>query len=163
MTLQKLFLTFFGSGLAPKAPGTVGTIAALPVGVLVLYYLGIDSLFMLTFATTIIAVFEINKYEKLTGEHDQKEIVIDEAAGVWLALVIVYSTLPNISVPYSELMAIVLSFATFRLFDIWKPSTIGWIDREVSGGMGVMGDDILAGIAGGILSSAILLGLDKII
>ena len=163
MTLQKLFLTFFGSGLAPKAPGTVGTIVALPVGVLVLYYLGIDSLFMLTFATTIIAVFEINKYEKLTGEHDQKEIVIDEAAGIWLALVIVYSTLPSISVPYADVIAITLSFATFRLFDIWKPSTIGWIDREVSGGMGVMGDDILAGIAGGILSSAILMGLDKII
>jgi len=163
LSLQKLFLTFFGSGLTPKAPGTFGTLAALPVGLIVLYTLGIDSLFMLTFAITIIAIFEINKYEKLTGEHDQKEIVIDEAAGIWLTLVIAYSTLPKVTFSYAEPLAIVLSFATFRLFDIWKPSTIGWIDREVKGGMGVMGDDILAGIAGGILSSAILMGIAKFI
>jgi len=163
MTLQKLFLTFFGSGLAPKAPGTFGTLAALPVGVLVLHYLGVDSLFMLTFAVTFIAIFEINKYEKLTGEHDQKEIVIDEAVGIWLALIIAYSTLQSVDFAYAQLLAIVLSFATFRLFDIWKPSTIGWIDREVKGGMGVMGDDILAGIAGGILTSIVLVGLAKVL
>jgi phosphatidylglycerophosphatase A len=163
MTLQKLFLTFFGSGLAPKAPGTVGTIASLPVGLLVLYYLGVDSLFMLTFATTIIAVFEINKYEKLTGEHDQKEIVIDEAVGMWLALMIAYSTAVTLSYSYVQVLAVILSFAAFRFFDIAKPSTIGWIDREVKGGMGVMGDDILAGIAGGILSSAILLAIAKVL
>ncbi|MEA2028459.1 MAG: phosphatidylglycerophosphatase A [Campylobacterota bacterium] len=163
MTLQKLFLTFLGSGLAPKAPGTFGTLAALPVGVLVLHYLGVDSLVMLTFAVTFIAIFEINKYEKLTGEHDQKEIVIDEAVGIWLALIIAYSTLQSVDFAYAQLLAIILSFATFRLFDIWKPSTIGWIDREVKGGMGVMGDDILAGIAGGILTSMILVGLAKVL
>ncbi|MBN2823962.1 MAG: phosphatidylglycerophosphatase A [Campylobacterales bacterium] len=161
MTLQKLFLTFFGSGLAPKAPGTFGTLTALPVGVIVLHFLGIDSLFMLTFAVTIIAIFEINKYEKLTGEHDQKEIVIDEAVGIWLTLMIAYATLQTHYFEYAQPLAIVLSFALFRLFDIWKPSTIGWIDREVEGGLGVMGDDILAGVAGGIMTSLIIIGAAK--
>ena len=162
MTLQKLFLTFGGAGLSPKAPGTVGTLASLPVGLLVLYYFGMESLFMLTLAITIIGIFEINKYEKHTGTHDQQHIVIDEAAGMWLALMIAISTASTMSYPYAEAMAIIFSFASFRLFDIWKPSTIGWIDRELKGGMGVMLDDILAGIAGGLLSAVILLGIGKL-
>ena len=162
MTLQKLFLTFGGAGLSPKAPGTVGTLASLPVGVAILHYFGMETLFMLTIAITIIGVFEINKYEKSTGIHDQQHIVIDEAAGMWLALMIAVSTAVTMPYPYAEILAIIFSFAAFRLFDIWKPSTIGWIDREVKGGMGVMMDDVLAGIAGGILSSVLLIAIGKL-
>ncbi len=162
MTLQKLFLTFFGSGLAPKAPGTVGTLASLPFGVAIEYYLGSQTLFMLTFAITIIAIFEINKYEKDTGIHDQQHIVIDETVGIWITLLIATSALQKVTFPYDITTAIVLSFINFRLFDIWKPSTIGKIDRDIPGGLGVMGDDILAGIAGGLLSGVIMLGVDKI-
>ena len=162
MTLQKLFLTFGGAGLSPKAPGTVGTLASLPVGVAVLYSFGMETLFMLTLAITVIGIFEINKYEKLTGVHDQQEIVIDEAAGMWLALMIAVSSAVTMTYPYAEVLAIVLSFAAFRLFDIWKPSTIGWIDREVKGGLGVMLDDVLAGIAGGLLTVIILMGIGKL-
>ncbi|MEA1880222.1 MAG: phosphatidylglycerophosphatase A [Campylobacterota bacterium] len=163
MTIQKLFLTFFGAGLSPKAPGTVGTLASLPVGLAVLYYFGINTLFMLTLAITLIGIFEINKYEKATGIHDHQQIVIDEAAGMWLSLMIAFSTATTMSYPYAEYLAIVSSFATFRLFDIWKPSTIGWIDRELKGGMGVMLDDVLAGIAGGLLSALILMGVEKLV
>ncbi len=163
MTLQKLFLTFGGAGLSPKAPGTVGTLASLPIGLLVLYYFGIESLFMLTITITVVGIFEINKYEKHTGTHDQQHIVIDEAAGMWLSLMIAISTASTMSYPYAEAMVIIFSFAAFRLFDIWKPSTIGWIDRELKGGLGVMMDDILAGIAGGFLSALILMGIEKII
>lgn len=163
MTIQKLFLTFFGSGLSPKAPGTVGTLAALPFGVVILHTMGIETLFMLTLAITIIGIFEINKYEKSTGEHDQQEIVIDEVAGIWLTLLVAYPTALSLSYPYALWIALILSFASFRLFDIWKPSTIGWIDRKVKGGLGVMGDDILAGFAGGFLTVLILLGLEKIL
>jgi len=162
MTLQKLFLTFGGAGLSPKAPGTVATLAALPIGLAILYYLGMETLFMLTLAITIIGIFEINKYEKETGIHDQQHIVIDQAAGMWLALMIAYSTALTMQYPYAELLAIVFSFAAFRLFDIWKPSTIGWINREIRGGLGVMMDDILAGIAGGLLSVVLLMGLEKL-
>jgi len=163
MTLQKLFLTFGGAGLSPKAPGTVGTLASLPVGVAVLYSLGMETLFMLTLAITVIGIFEINKYEKLTGVHDQQEIVIDEAAGMWLALMIAVSSAATMTYPYAEVLAIILSFAAFRLFDIWKPSTIGWIDREIKGGLGVMMDDVVAGVAGGLLTAVILMGIGKIL
>ena len=162
MTLQKLFLTFFGTGLSPKAPGTVGTLASLPVGLALLYYFGMETLFMLTVAITVIGIFEINKYENQTGTHDQQEIVIDEAAGMWLSLMIAYSTAATLTYPFVDILAIVLSFAAFRLFDIWKPSTIGWIDRELKGGLGVMLDDVLAGIAGGLLSALILMGIGKL-
>ena len=162
MTAQKLFLTFFGAGLSPKAPGTAGTLASLPVGLAILHYLGMETLFMLTFAITVIGVFEINKYENITGEHDQQEIVIDEAAGMWLSLMIASSTAATMSYPYVDLLAIILSFSAFRLFDIWKPSTIGWIDRELKGGLGVMMDDVIAGIAGGFLTVVILMGVERL-
>jgi phosphatidylglycerophosphatase A len=161
MTLQKLFLTFFGSGLSPKAPGTVGSLAALPVGIAILYTLGMETLFTLTLAVTIVGIFEVNKYENSTGEHDQSHIVIDEAVGMWLALMITHSVAITLSYPYTDILTILLSFATFRLFDIWKPSTIGWIDRKMKGGYGVMLDDVLAGIAGGLLSGLILLAIGK--
>ncbi len=163
MTLQKLFLTFFGAGLSPKAPGTVGTLASLPVGLAILYYFGIETLFSFTLAITLIGIFEINKYEKNTGLHDQQHIVIDEAAGMWIALMIAHSTAITMTYPYAEVLAIIFSFAAFRLFDIWKPSTIGWIDRELKGGMGVMLDDVLAGVAGGLLSAVILMGIGKLL
>ncbi|RUM74639.1 MAG: phosphatidylglycerophosphatase A [Sulfurovum sp.] len=162
MTLQKLFLTFFGTGLSPKAPGTVGSLAALLVGIVVLRYLGMQTLFMLTIAITIVGIFEINKYENSTGIHDHQQIVIDEAAGMWLSLMIAHATAQSVHYPYAETLAIILSFAAFRLFDIWKPSTIGWIDRELKGGLGVMLDDVLAGIAGGMLSALVLMGIDKL-
>jgi len=162
MNVQRLFLTFFGAGLSPKAPGTVGTLAALPVGLLILFYLGMETLFLITITVSIIGIFEINKYEKSTGIHDHQQIVIDEAVGMWLSLMIAISTANQLSYSYSVLIAIVLSFLSFRLFDIWKPSTIGRIDRDIEGGLGVMGDDILAGIAGGLLSALLMLGIDKL-
>jgi len=163
MTIQRAFLTFFGAGLAPKAPGTVGTLAALPFGVALLYYMGMESLFMVTLAITIIGIFEINKYEKVTGEHDQSEIVIDEAAGIWITMLVAYPTAMGAKFDYHIAVALLLSFATFRLFDIWKPSTIGWIDRNTKGGLGVMGDDILAGFAGGFLTIVLLKAIESLL
>ena len=155
MDIRKLFLTFFGSGLSPVAPGTVGTLAAMPIGVLVLFTLGINSLTTLTIVVSIIAILEINKYEKNGGVHDDKSIVIDEAVGVWLSLAITSIATFIWKNPYSLYLVIVLSFLSFRLFDIWKPSTIGYIDRKVPGGLGVVGDDLLAGFAAGMLNLVI--------
>ncbi|MGM0623106.1 MAG: phosphatidylglycerophosphatase A family protein [Campylobacterota bacterium] len=142
--MQKLFLTFFYSGLSPKAPGTVGTLAALPFGLAILYYLDVSTLFLITIFATIAGVFEASKYEKQTGIHDDKSIVIDEAVGIWLALIIVSSVL--------NIYTVILSFIFFRFFDIKKPSIIGKIDRADRGGLSVMGDDVIAGIAGGTLA-----------
>ena len=160
MNFNRLLLTFFGSGLAPFAPGTVGTLAAMPFGLLVIYYLGANSLTTVVIVLSIIGIIEINRYEKEGGPHDDKSIVIDEAVGVWLTMAITYSALAQIwQNPYSIYVAAVLSFVNFRLFDIWKPSTIGYIDKKVKGGLGVVGDDLLAGFAAGLLNLVIFKAL----
>lgn len=154
-----LFITLFYSGLSPKAPGTVGTLVSLPLGMLILIYFGAETLFMATVLITAIAIKEINRYEQKSGTHDDKRIVIDELAGMWFAL----SVAPAIGVNFSEvtilengfLIQSILSFLLFRYFDITKPSIIGRLDREAKGGVGVMADDIIAGFAAGILSAVI--------
>jgi phosphatidylglycerophosphatase A len=163
MNFNRLFITFFGTGLAPKAPGTVGSLAALIVGLLILEIFPMQTLFMLTLAITVVGIFEINKYERATGSHDDKSIVIDEVSGMWIALMFSLSTAESMNYAYAWEIAVVASFASFRLFDIWKPSTIGMIDKKVKGGLGVMGDDILAGVAGGLLSVVVLMGLEKLL
>jgi len=152
MNARKLLLTFFGSGLAPFAPGTVGTIASMPFGLLVIYYFGASSLTTLVIVLSVISILEINKYEKEGGEHDDKSIVIDETVGVWLTMAITFGGLSLWQNEYVYYAAIILSFLSFRLFDIWKPSTIGYIDRKVKGGLGVVGDDLLAGFAAGVMN-----------
>ena len=163
MDLNRLFVTFFGTGLSPKAPGTVGSFAALLAGLLILEIAPMQTLFILTLVITIIGIFEINKYEKKTGTHDDKSIVIDEVSGMWIALMFAIATAKTMQYNYANEIAIVGSFAAFRLFDIWKPSIIGTIDQKVKGGLGVMGDDVVAGIAGGLLTVVLLLGLDKVL
>ena len=138
--MQRLFLTFFYSGLSPVAPGTIGSLAAGLVGYLILLYFPTDTLFLLAVLISVIGIQEINKYEKATNTHDDKSIVIDEVAGLWIAF----------SFTSNSLIELVLAFLFFRLYDIYKPSLIGKIDREYKGGIGVMGDDILAGILAGI-------------
>lgn len=145
--MRKLFLTVFYSGLSPKAPGTVGSFLSLLMGLFLLQYVHVSTLFMLALLITVVAVKEINKYEEEVGEHDSKEIVIDELAGMWIALSICGITNENMIIMGA------LAFVYFRLFDIWKPSIIGRIDREVKGGWGVMGDDVIAGIAGGVAAA----------
>lgn len=148
------FLTVGYSGLFPKAPGTMGTIAALPLGIAILLYFGSQTLFLAALLITLIAIKQINIYESTTGEHDDSRIVIDELVGIWLAL----SIAPGVAFNSADLMQwengialqIALSFLFFRLYDIKKPSIIGRIDRETKGGLGVMGDDIIAGFAAGI-------------
>ena len=161
--MNYFFITLGYSGLSPKAPGTVGSLVALLLGMLVLIYLDAQTLFLATILISIIAIKSINKYEEKTGIHDDKRIVIDELAGMWFAL----SVAPAISVGLNEvsdfqngfLIQSILSFALFRYFDIAKPSIIGRIDREAKGGIGVMSDDIIAGFAAGILSAAIWQGI----
>ncbi|MDZ7817983.1 MAG: phosphatidylglycerophosphatase A, partial [Aliarcobacter sp.] len=144
MNLRKFFLTVGFSGLSPKAPGTVGSFVSLILGLFLLEFLHVSTLFLLSLLITVIAIKQIDIYEKEVGMHDGKEIVIDELAGMWITLAICGINSENMTI-----MAI-LSFAFFRLFDIWKPSIIGRIDRDVKGGLGVMGDDVVAGIAAGI-------------
>lgn len=138
--MQKLFLTFFYSGLCPVAPGTAGSLLAGLVGYGILFYFPPDTLFLLAILITVIAIKEIDKYEEKTQTHDHKSIVIDEVAGMWIAFAFTSGTV----------LELILAFVFFRIYDIYKPSLIGKIDREYKGGIGVMGDDILAGFLAGI-------------
>ncbi|MFA6741890.1 MAG: phosphatidylglycerophosphatase A [Arcobacteraceae bacterium] len=157
MNLRKFFLTVGFSGLSPKAPGTVGSFVSLFIGLFLLEFLHVSTLFLLALLITVIAIKQIDIYEKEVGMHDGKEIVIDELAGMWIALSICGINSENI------IIMAVLSFVFFRLFDIWKPSFIGKIDRDVKGGLGVMGDDVVAGIAAGISSAGVYQLIEKFI
>lgn len=147
MGFRKFFLTVGYSGLSPKAPGTAGSFVALIFGVILLQFIDVSTLLLLSLLVTVIAIKQIDIYEKEVGLHDSDEIVIDELAGMWLALSICGINSENIYILAP------LAFVFFRLFDIYKPSIIGRVDRDVKGGLGVMGDDILAGIFAGICTA----------
>ena len=157
MNARKFFLTVGFSGLSPKAPGTVGSFISLILGLFLLEFLHVSTLFLLALLISVIAIKQIDIYEKEVGMHDGKEIVIDELAGMWIALSICGINSTNI------LILAPLAFLFFRLFDIWKPSIIGKIDRDVKGGLGVMGDDVLAGIAAGIATAGVYQLIEKFI
>ena len=125
-----------GSGLGPKAPGTVGTLMAIPL------YLLLAPLSWPIYLTVVvlsalvgIAICDISA--KKMGEHDHPGIVWDEFVGYWITMFLA---------PAGWLW-IATGFVLFRIFDILKPWPIRWLDRHVAGGFGIMVDDVLAGIA----------------
>ena len=164
-------LTVGYSGTSPKAPGTVGSAVSLLLGLIILTYFDTTTLFLGAVLATIAGYKLVNDYEANGGIHDNKHIVIDELAGMWIAMSIAGTVFMNetetaFSIPvqaYSDYMthwtlwlAMALSFASFRYFDIAKPSIIGRIDRDSKGGISVMGDDVVAGVAAGILTALIM-------
>lgn len=140
-----LLATWFGSGYAPWAPGTMGSVAALPFGWLLASYGGPAGLLLGCVAVIALGIWAANGYMVAAGEHDPGPVVIDEVAGQWLAM------LPAAALGLLSWQAVALAFVLFRAFDILKPWPISWADREVPGGLGVMLDDVLAGIAAGCI------------
>lgn len=132
-------VTFFGAGLLKPAPGTWGSLAGLLVGIVFIQIAGLATFLAAIIGITIIGTLSIDRVERESGIHDAPEIVIDEVAGMWIALLPFY---------YSPATwwGFGLAFALFRFFDIIKPWPIGWLDKKVSGGFGVMIDDIIAGV-----------------
>ncbi|WP_448210862.1 phosphatidylglycerophosphatase A family protein [Colwellia sp. MEBiC06753] len=127
----------FGSGLAPKAPGTFGTLAAIPVFWLMATYLSPSTYLWLTLVFTIVGISICGKAAESVGVHDHGAIVWDEIVGYLITMAFVPATLLNI----------VLGFVLFRIFDIFKPWPISIADKKLGGGFGIMFDDVLAGIA----------------
>ncbi|RAJ95382.1 phosphatidylglycerophosphatase A [Aliidiomarina maris] len=138
----------FGSGLAAKAPGTFGTIAAIPV-VILASYLGHTGFAIATLLACIVGVYFCGYTAKAMGEHDHPAIVWDEIAGFMVAF---------LWLPISW-QTLLVGFVLFRIFDILKPWPIRYLDKHVHGGLGIMLDDILAGLATlAILHALIALG-----
>ncbi|WP_120833247.1 phosphatidylglycerophosphatase A family protein [Helicobacter pylori] len=138
-SLRACFLTLFFSGYSKKAPGTIGSLVALLLGLPVLIF-SANTLFLGAVFVGLIAITQIDKEEEETKRHDSSYIVIDELVGMWLAM----------AISGLSLAGVVLSFTFFRIYDITKPSLIGKIDKEVKGGLGVVADDALAGVLAGL-------------
>ncbi|RDY77872.1 phosphatidylglycerophosphatase A [Helicobacter pylori] len=138
-SLRACFLTLFFSGYSKKAPGTIGSLVALLLGLPVLIF-SANTLFLAAVFIGLIAITQIDKEEEETKRHDSSYIVIDELVGMWLAM----------AISGLSLAGVVLSFIFFRIYDITKPSLIGKIDKEVKGGLGVVADDALAGVLAGL-------------
>jgi phosphatidylglycerophosphatase A len=126
----------FGSGLAPKAPGTFGTIAAIPLVCLLAYSTTLSGYILVTLLASLIGVWLCGKTAHDMMVHDDSSIVWDEIAGLLITM---------IAVPLSW-QTLLLGFILFRIFDILKPWPISYLDARVHGGFGIMVDDILAGV-----------------
>lgn len=125
----------FGSGLAPKAPGTFGTLAAVPL--VYLLSLAGDSIYLLFLVLgSLLGCYICGKAAADVGEHDHGAIVWDEIMGLTLTMLWVPMTLSTL----------LLGFILFRIFDITKPWPIRWFDQKVHGGVGIMLDDLLAAL-----------------
>ncbi len=135
-----------GSGLSPKAPGTCGSFLAMffcmallmapwyvtPLVAIVVFFIGVKA---------------CNEAEKAMGIHDHGGLVIDEFVGMFISI---------IAFPQGAWYLAILAFALFRFFDILKPFPVSYADRNIKGGLGVMVDDVLAGIYA-LLSGHIIL------
>lgn len=128
--------TWGGSGLMAPAPGTWGTLAGLPVGILLMILGGPVHLVVGIVLVTAAGWWATGQVEAMTGDHDGGYIVIDEVAGVWIALLAASPT------PLS----VILAFLLFRAFDIVKPFPCNWLDQKLTGAASVMLDDIAAGL-----------------
>ncbi|MDE4455238.1 phosphatidylglycerophosphatase A family protein [Psychrobacter sp. DAB_AL62B] len=140
-----------GSGLPRRAPGTWGTVGGLIVAIPLLS-LGFVPFLIITLLSCIVGIWICGRTSDLMGGHDDPHIVWDEWAGMWITLLpLSYmgianaSFWQNISQPFS-VAALIIAFILFRFFDIIKPPPIGWADKKVAGGLGIMLDDIIAGI-----------------
>ncbi|GAA6788064.1 phosphatidylglycerophosphatase A [Helicobacter pylori] len=138
-SLRACFLTLFFSGYSKKAPGTIGSLVALLLGLPVLIF-SANTLFLAAILIGLIAITQIDKEEEESKIHDSSYIVIDELVGMWLAM----------AISGLSLAGVILSFIFFRIYDITKPSLIGKIDKEIKGGLGVVADDALAGVLAGL-------------
>lgn len=138
--------TFFGVGLMRPGPGTWGTLAAIPFGLIALLASSPLGYATFVFFITYIGFIACDRIcENINADHDPKEIVIDEVAGMLLAL----------SAAHNSALDLAISFCLFRLLDIFKPLLIGWIDQNKSGATGIMGDDLVAGF----ITAALLTGM----
>lgn len=130
-----LLATWFYLGKFPKAPGTIGTLGAIPL-VIGLSFLGSLGYMFGAIILTLFSVFVAELYERTSEKHDAKEVVIDEVVGYVVAM----TWLPL------TWQSFLVAFLLFRFFDILKPPPIGTIDKRIEGGLGVVADDILAGV-----------------
>lgn len=128
--------TWFGSGLLRPAPGTMGSLAAIPLGYAIAVTLGPMGLALAALALLCVGTVAADRYGKKSGVVDDQSIVVDEVVGMWIA-----------AIPAEGNWELwIIGFILFRLFDIYKPWPASFYDRRSIGGIDVMMDDVIAGI-----------------
>jgi len=136
----------FGSGLAPVAPGTFGTLAAIPFFYL-LAMLNVEWYVAVLVITSLAGFWFCHVASDAMGVHDHKAIVWDEFVGYWITMLPVLIIYPEIQAGASiPVLWVAVGFALFRFFDVLKPFPISWLDKKMQGGFGIMIDDIVAGL-----------------
>lgn len=148
--LATMLATLFWVGRIPFAPGTWGSLAALPLGIAIRHAFGDFALLGAVIVCFAIGWWAATAYARARGEDDPSAVVIDEAAGQWIVLLIA----PPTAIGYS------VAFLLFRTMDILKPFPINWLDKHLKGGFGIMFDDIVAGLyAAAALYALVYVGL----
>ena len=143
----------FGIGYFDVAPGTIMSAIAVPLAILItLHGGGGMGVLASSIIVLVIGILACGDHVRETGRQDPSECVIDELAGQWLACAFCLLTFGGL-LPAARisLPAFFLAFVLFRLFDIWKPWPVGWADKNLKGGLGVMTDDMIAGLMAGVL------------
>ncbi|HEX7340800.1 MAG TPA: phosphatidylglycerophosphatase A [Rhodanobacteraceae bacterium] len=137
----------FGAGLVPRAQGTIGSAVAVLPWWFLWRHLPLPGYGLMLVLTLAVGVWACGESGRRIRFSDHRALVWDEFVGQWIAW------LPALFAPW---WAVLVGFALFRLFDVWKPWPIRWLDAHVKGGTGVMLDDVAAGVAGGIVLAIIL-------
>ena len=152
MKLSTIIASVFGIGFFDVAPGTVMSAVAVPLAAMIGVFAGGAALLLASLIVFVVGVIACGAHVRRTGREDPPECVIDELAGQWLACsacLLSFGTMAPVT--HISLPAFAIAFAAFRLFDIWKPWPVRWADEQVTGGMGVMLDDMIAGMMAGAI------------
>ena len=134
----------FGSGAAPKAPGTWGTLAAVLI-YWPLSQLSPEHYLLMLLVTSVMGIYICGQTARDLGVHDHGSIVWDEFVGFWITM---------FAAPVGWVW-VVVGFVLFRFFDIIKPWPISWIDKKITGGFGIMLDDVIAGVMAAVVIKGI--------
>ncbi|MGE0625048.1 MAG: phosphatidylglycerophosphatase A [Pseudomonadales bacterium] len=145
-----------GSGFSPKAPGTVGSLAAVALWWFAIAPLSLAQQLGVIVLATALGTWLVRRVQRRYGVTDPATIVVDEFAGQWIALLAVSVDLRD------EFWPVLAAFGLFRLFDIWKPWPVGMLERRVGGAFGVMVDDLAAGVMALAVLQFTLYGLQNI-
>ena len=153
-----------GSGLPRRAPGTWGTVGGLIIAI-PLMSLGFTAFFIITLLSCVLGVWICGRTSELMGVHDDPHIVWDEWSGIWITLLpFSYSGVSTATfwqdiTQALGILSLALAFILFRFFDIIKPPPIDWADKKVAGGLGIMLDDIIAGLMAAVIWIIAIMGI----
>lgn len=150
--LALIIATYFGLGLSPKAPGTVGSIGTIPLAFVLAYFFGIYGIIVAAIPIAIIGIYATDVLIRNSEDKDPGKVVVDEVVGQLLAFVFVADALKG---NLNDWWLYLVGLAAFRFFDICKMGPVKWFDSKVKNAFGVMMDDVCAGLMGGVVVWAV--------